>query len=66
MKIYRFKNIVYDKPYAPYFDEYKGFCFFIESYNEEDETHSHVYLKCTDENGPSVKGCVETYLLEHV
>jgi hypothetical protein len=64
--IYRFKDFVYEKPYAPYYDEYRGYSFVIDHYSKEDEYQQHVWLKCTDPNGPSVKGYVELYQLEEI
>lgn len=66
MKIYKFKDIVYEEPYSPYFDDYKNQTFIIDHYMQEDETNQHVWLICIDDKSVKVKGYVELYMLEEI
>lgn len=63
---YKFKDFVYEKPYAPYYDSYQGHEFVIDHYSEEDESQQHVWLSCVSDPSLLVKGYVELYQLEPV
>jgi len=63
---YRFRDIVYAPPYAPYYDQYRGHVFVIDHYMAEDESQQHVWLTCVSDPGILVKGYVELYQLETV
>jgi hypothetical protein len=64
--IYRFKNKVYEKPYAPYYDSYRGHTFTIDHYSKEDEHRQHVWLTCVSDPSIIVAGYVELHQLEEV
>lgn len=65
-QVYKFKDEVYDPPYAPYYDQYKGHVFVIDHVSAEDETGEHVWLSCVDDCGLVVNGYVHLYNLETV
>jgi hypothetical protein len=56
---YRFKDFVYKKPYAPYYDHYQGHTFVIDHYSEEDQSQQHVWLTCVSDPSILVRGYVE-------
>lgn len=57
-KTYKFKDHVYEKPYTPYYDDYKGHEFIIDHFSKEDEMNQHVWVKCTSNENILVKGYV--------
>ena len=63
---YRFRDFVYEKPYAPYYDSYCGNEFAIDHYSAEDETQQHVWLTCVTDPSILVRGHVELHQLEPV
>ena len=63
---YRFRDFVYEKPYAPYYDSYRGHEFTIDHYSAEDETQQHVWLTCVTDPSILVRGYVELHQLEPV
>jgi hypothetical protein len=62
--IYRFKDFVYEKPYAPYYDSYREHLFEIDHYSEQDESKQHVWLTCVSNPAIIVAGYVELHQLE--
>jgi hypothetical protein len=64
--IYRFKNKVYEKPYAPYYDQYQDQTFVIDHYSKEDRLRQHVWLTCVSDPSIIVAGYVELDQLETV
>lgn len=50
-----FKSKVYEAPYAPYYDEYKGHKFVVVATHHDD---SHFELRCVDDQSIVVKGYV--------
>ena len=66
MTRYRFRDFVYEKPYAPYYDRYREHEFSIDYYSAEDDTDQHVWLTCVSDPSILVKGYVELYQLEPV
>ena len=64
--IYKFKDVVYKKPYAPYYDKYKDQTFVIDHYSKEDESQQHVWLTCVSDPSIVVAGYVELHQLELV
>jgi len=66
MTTFKFKDFVYEKPYAPYYDRYQGHEFSIDHYNEEDETQQHVWLTCVSDPSIIVAGYVELSQLEKI
>jgi hypothetical protein len=64
--IYRFKNKVYEKPYAPYYDQYQDQTFVIDHYSKEDPLRQHVWLTCVSDPSIIVAGYVELDQLETV
>ena len=63
---FKFKDFVYEKPYAPYYDRYRGHEFAIDHYLKEDETQQHVWLTCVSDPSIVVTGYVELYQLEKI
>lgn len=63
---YRFRDFVYEKPYAPYYNSYRGHEFTIDHYSAEDETQQHVWLTCVTDPSILVRGYVELHQLEPV
>jgi len=61
---YKFKDFVYEKPYAPYYDRYREHEFVIDHYSAEDETQQHVWLTCVTDSSIVVAGYVELHQLE--
>jgi hypothetical protein len=67
----KFKDYVFTSHhFSPYYDDYQGHEFLIDSYYEDpDEAMvetSHVYLKCITDTNLQVKGCVHACDLELV
>lgn len=56
--IFRFRDYVYEPPYAPYYDNYKGHVFRIDHFHPEDENKGHVWLTCVDDPTVNVAGYV--------
>ena len=63
---YKFKDFVYEKPYAPYYDHYRGHEFVIDHYSTEDESQQHVWLTCVSDSSILVAGYVELHQLEPI
>lgn len=63
---YRFCEKVFHKPYAPYYDQYRGHVFEIDHYHPEDSFGHHVWLSCVSDPDIVVAGYVEMYQLEKV
>ena len=63
---YKFRGLVFEPPYTPYYDSYRGHVFAIDHYSEEDESRQHVRLTCVSDPDIIVKGYVELYQLEEV
>lgn len=63
---YQFRDIVFEPPYTPYYDEYRGHTFVIDYYSEEDENRQHVRLTCISNPDIIVNGYVELYQLKEV
>lgn len=63
---YKFKDFVYEKPYAPYYDDYRGHEFTIDHYSDEDESQQHVWLTCVSDSSILVSGYVELHQLEPI
>jgi hypothetical protein len=61
---YVFKKHVYEKPYAPYYDAYKGHIFSIDHYHSDKDAVDHVWLICVDDPEVKVQGYVELSDLE--
>jgi hypothetical protein len=61
---YKFRDLVFEPPYAPYYDSYRGHVFVIDHYSEEDESKQHVWLTCASDPDIIVEGYVELYQLE--
>jgi len=66
MTTFKFKDFVYEKPYAPYYDRYRGHEFAIDHYLKEDEMQQHVWLTCVSDPSIVVAGYVELYQLEEL
>jgi hypothetical protein len=66
MTTFKFRELVYRSPYAPYYDAYKGHKFVIDHYSKEDDTGQHVWLTCVSDSSILVAGYVELYQLEEV
>ena len=64
--IYQFRDIVFEPPYSPYYDEYRDHTFAIKYYSEEDENRQHVKLICISNPDIIVNGYVELYQLKEV
>ena len=67
---YRFKGKVFEAPYAPHYESYRGHLFVIDHYHNEaypeEEKNDHVWLKCVDEPNLKVNGYVELSDLQQV
>jgi len=55
---YRFHDKVFEEPYTPYFDAYRGHTFVIDHASSEDETGNHVWLTCISDDSVKVSGYV--------
>lgn len=62
--MFRFKDFVYERPYTPYYDKYKGHVFAIDHFMPEDELLQHVWLRCVTDETVKVMGYVELFQLE--
>lgn len=60
---YKFRDFVYEEPYFPFYERYRGHEFVIDHYNAEDEEQQHVWLKCVSDTSITVNGYVELYQL---
>lgn len=49
-----FRSKVFEAPYTPYYDAYKGHQFEVVAIHEG----NHIELKCTDDPSVIVQGCV--------
>ena len=66
MDMFVFKGVVYEPPYAPHYDKYKGHTFKIDHFHDEDESLQHVWLECITDYDLKVSGYVELSQLELV
>lgn len=60
-RLYRFQDYVYEGPYIPFYDAYKGQEFIIDHYMKEDERKEHVWLTCVSEPSIIVNGYLHFY-----
>ena len=54
---YVFHERVYDEPFMPYYDEYKGHTFEVDHLHPEDP-EGHVFMRCVSDPSIKVKGAV--------
>lgn len=64
--VYRFQEKVYQKPFAPFYDAYKGHIFVVDQVHPEDPTGDHVSLACLDDQSVKVNGFVHLSDMEKV
>lgn len=62
----RFKDIAFDEPYSPDFNEYRNKVFLVEAIHPDDLTGTKVKLSCIDDHTVNVKGYIDFNLLEKV
>jgi len=55
---YRFHEILFREPYAPYYDAYRNQIFVIDHTSTEDESGNHVWLTCISDERIKVSGYV--------
>jgi hypothetical protein len=58
-KIVVFHDRVYDMPFKPYYDAYKGHMFTIDHEHHEDDTGEHVWVTCVTQPSLKVNGYVD-------
>jgi hypothetical protein len=58
-KIVVFHDRVYDMPFKPYYDAYKGHMFTIDHEHPEDSTGEHVWVNCVTQPSLKVNGYVD-------
>ena len=64
--VYRFHEKVYQEPFAPYYDNYKGHEFVIDHFHPEDPRGEHVMMACVDDHSVKVNGYVHLADMELV
>jgi hypothetical protein len=57
---------MFKKPYAPYYDAYKGHTFVVDHEHPDRMAKGHVWLVCVDDASVKVDGYVEMEDLERV
>ena len=55
---YVFDDRVYNEPYAPFYNKYKGHRFIVDHYHPDDDSKEHVWLTCTTDAQVEVDGYV--------
>jgi hypothetical protein len=63
MEVY-FRSYVFEGEYAPYYEAYKGHKFKVDHVMAEDDTGTHVALKCLDDPTVIVDGYVHAFDLK--
>jgi hypothetical protein len=63
--IFQFRDHVYEAPYAPYYEKYKGHIFRIDHFYPEDKK-GHVWLTCVDDPSVTIDGYVHMVDLEYI
>lgn len=62
--VFVFKNYVFEPPYAPHYDAYKGHVFLVNKKKTAEAPANHVFLDCVTDNSVKVDGAVHTNDLE--